>query len=295
MPRVPHPQQVNFIKTKHENKPILKGRNVFHTTKYLIIQSTTGLSVYQIKTTGNSLMRTITSYIQLSDENQTLTLDFSDIDPTEKIEILKNATKHLKKETRSVVFKSKFEHIGLALFEPPNIKVGIIDIIPPPAKLQDQVQKAQKQGLVRKETKFQIKTIDILKEIPSKKYPIVFPCSASTGKKFIFLDADAQKITNLNQPITIIGCPVTFETIKELNPKIPMQKIDICPTHYARKETTKNDFYIARCCRASIQGTQIYSPKTKPIIALEWEPTMENFLDAIYQGALIKNYANSPF
>ncbi|WXG40153.1 MAG: hypothetical protein WED07_04910 [Candidatus Freyarchaeum deiterrae] len=295
MPRVIHPQQVNLVKTKEkENVKTLKKRRVFHTTRYIIVQSPKGLSVYEIKTTGDSLIRTISNAILLSDEEETLTIDCPDIDPTQKTEIIKNTMKHLKKETLSIVYKSKYEHTGIALFEPQNTTVGIIEIVPPPAKLVDQAQNAQKQGLIRKDTKFETKTINILDEIPNTNLPVIYPCSASTGKDFIFLDTNPERVASLKEQALVIGCPITFETVKELNPQITVKKIDVCPAHYARKETTPNDFYIVRCCRASTQGTQIYSPKNKPIIALEWGPTIENFLDAIYLGTLIKKHPNYP-
>ncbi len=295
MPRVVHPQQVNIVKVRETaDAKTLKGRKIFHTTRYTLVQSPTGTSVYEIKTIGNGLIKTISNTILLSDEQGTLTVDCPNIDPTQKTEVIKTTIKHLKKNTRSIVFKSKFEHIGLALFEPQNTTVGIIDVVPPqPAKLADQIQNAQKQKLVRKDTKFKINIINILKEIPETKLPVVFPCSATTGREFLFLDVDSEKIASLREPILVVGCPITFETVKELNPQIKIKKIDICPAHYARKETT-NDFHIVRCCRASVQGTQIYSPKSKPIIALEWEPTMEEFLDAIYLGTLIKKHPKYP-
>nr|MDO8079906.1 hypothetical protein [Candidatus Freyarchaeota archaeon] len=295
MPRVIHPQQVNLVKAKErENSKTLKKRKVFHTTRYILVQSPTGFSVYEIRTTGTSLIRTISNAILLSDEEETLTMDCPNINPTQKTEVIKTTIKHLKKNTRSIIFKSKYEHIGIALFETQNTTVGIIEIAPPPSKLVDQAQNAQKQGLVRKDTKFKTKIIDILKEIPETNLPVVYPCSASTGRNFIFLDTDSEKIASLTEPALVVGCPITFETVKELNPRIAIKKIDICPAHYARKETTTNDFYIVRCCRASTQGTQIYSPKSKPIIALEWEPTTENFLDAIYLGTLVKKHPNYP-
>jgi hypothetical protein len=295
MPRVIHPQQVNLVKTKEkENVKTLKKRKVFHTTKYILVQSPTGLSVYEIQTKGDSLITTISNAILLSDEEETLTIDCPDIDPTQKTGVIKSTIKHLKNDTRSIVYKSKYEHIGIALFEPQNTRVGIIEIVPPPAKLVDQAQNAQKQGLVRKDTKFEIKTIDILKEIPETNLPVIYPCNANTDKDFIFLDTDPEKIASLKEPALVVGCPITFETVKELNPQIAIKKIDVCPAHYARKEATPNDFYIVRCCRASTQGTQIYSPKSKPIIALEWGPTIENFLDAIYLGTLIKKHPNYP-
>jgi hypothetical protein len=295
MPRVIHPQQVNLVKTKEkENVKTLKKRKVFHTTEYILVQSLTGLSVYEIKTIGDSLIRAISNAILLSDEEETLTIDCPDLDPTQKTEVIKTTIKHLKKDIRSIVYKSKYEHTGIALFEPQNTTVGIIEIVPPPAKLVDQAQNAQKQGLVRKDTKFEIKTIDILKEIPETNLPVVYPCNASTDKDFIFLDTEPEKIASLKEAALVVGCPITFETVKELNPQISIKKIDVCPAHYARKETTPNDFYIVRCCRASTQGTQIYSPKSKPIIALEWGPTIENFLDAIYLGSLIKKHPNYP-
>ncbi|MFB0563204.1 MAG: hypothetical protein ACETWM_18545 [Candidatus Lokiarchaeia archaeon] len=296
MPRVVHPQQVNIVKVRETaDTKTLKGRKIFHTTRYTLVQSPTGTSVYEIKTIGNGLIKTISNAILLSEEQETLTVDCPNIDPTQKTEVIKTTIKHLKKNTRSIVFKSKFEHIGLTLFEPQNTTIGIIDLVPPqPAKLADQIQNAQKQKLVRKDTKFKIKIIDILKEITETKLPIVFPCSATTGRPFLFLDVDSEKIASLKEPILVVGCPITFETIKELNPKIKTKKIDICPAHYARKETTPNNFYIVRCCRASTQGTQIYSPKSKPIIALQWEPTMEEFLDAIYLGTLITKHPKYP-
>lgn len=295
MPRVIHPQQVNIVKVKEkEDEKTLKNRKVFHITRYIIVQSPTGFSVYEIKTTGEGLIRSISKAILLSNEEETITIDYPNIDPAQKIEVIQTTIKNLRKNTRSIIFKSKYEHIGIALFEPPNTTVGIIEITPPPFKLVDQAQNAQKQGLLRKDTKFKIKTIDIFKEIPETKLPIVYPCSASTERKFIFLDTGYEKITSLTEPALVVGCPITFETVKELNPRITIKKIDICPAHYARKEPTPNDFYIVRCCRASTQGTQIYSPKSKPIIALEWEPTKENFLDAIYLGTLIKKHPHYP-
>ncbi|MEM2146912.1 MAG: hypothetical protein QW279_16230 [Candidatus Jordarchaeaceae archaeon] len=295
MPRVIHPQQVNLIKTKEkQDAETLKNRKVFHTTRYIIVQSDTGFSVYEITTIGENLIRTVSKALLLSDEEETLIIECPNLDPAQKIEVIKTTIKHLKKNTQSIIFKSKYKHIGIALFEPPNTTVGIIEITPPPFKLLDQAKNAQKQGLVRKDTKFKIKTIDILKEIPETNLPIVYPCSTSTERKFIYLDTDSEKIASLKEPVIVVGCPITFETVKELNPKIEIKKIDVCPVHYARKETTPNDFYIVRCCRASIQGTQTYSPKSKPIIALEWGPTQENFLDAIYLGTLIKKYPNYP-
>lgn len=295
MPRVIHPQQVNLIKTKEkQDAETLKNRKVFHTTRYIIVQSHTGFSVYEIKTIGENLIRTVSKALLLSGEEETLNIECPNLDPTQKIEVIKTTIKHLKKNTQSIIFKSKYEHIGIALFEPPNTTVGIIEITPPPFKLVDQAKNAQKQGLIRKDTKFKIKTIDILKEIPETNLPIIYPCSTSTERKFIYLDTDYEKIASLKEPAMVIGCPITFETVKELNPKIEIKKIDVCPAHYARKETTPNDFYIIRCCRASIQGTQTYSTKSKPIIALEWGPTQENFLDAIYLGTLIKKYPNYP-
>lgn len=296
MPRVVHPQQVNIIKVRQkEDAKTLKGRKIFHTTRYTLIQSPKGNSVYEIKTIGNGLIKTISSAILLSDEQETLTVDCPNIDPTQKTEVIKTTIKKLKKNTRSIVFKSKYEHIGLALFEPQNTTIGIIDIIPPkPAKLADQIQNAQKQKLVRKDTKFKIKIVDIIKEIPETKLPVVFPCRATTERKFLFLDTDSSKIASLKEPTLVVGCPITFETVKELNPKIKIKKIDICPAHIARKKPTPNDYYIVRCCRASTKGTQIYSPKSKPIIALQWEPTMEEFLDAIYLGTLITKHPKYP-
>ncbi len=290
MPRVVHPQQVNIVKVRErEDAKTLKGRKIFHTTKYILAQSPTGFSIYEIKTIGNGLIKTISSAIRLSDEQETITVNCPNTDPTQKTEVIKNTIKHLKKDTRSIVFKSKFEHIGIALFEPQNTTVGIIDVVPPePAKLADLVQNAQKQKLVRKDTKFRTKIIDIIEEIPQTNLQIVFPCSATTEREFLFLDTHYEKIASLKESALIVGCPITFKTVKELNPQIKIKKIDICPAHYARKETTPNDFYIVRCCRASVQETQIYSPKSKPIIALEWEPTIEDFLDAIYLGTLIK-------
>jgi len=295
VPRVVHPQQVNIVKLKHEeNEKTLKGKRVYHTTRYVITESPTGSSIYEVKTVGKSLIRTISSAILLTDEEETLTIDCPNLDPTQKTEVIKTTIKHLKKNTRSVIFKSKFEHIGITLFEPKNTRVGIIDVVPPPARLEYQALNAKKQKLVRKDTKFQINTIDILKEIPETSQPVIFPCKATTRRKFLFLDVDSEKIASLKEPTLVVGCPVTFETVKELNPRIQMKKIDICPAHYARKDTTANDFYIVRCCRASIQGVQIYSPRNKRIIALEWEPTIENFLDAIYLGTLLKKHPEYP-
>ncbi|MGQ9722149.1 MAG: DUF7714 family protein [Candidatus Jordarchaeum sp.] len=296
MPRVVHPQQVNIVKVKEpQDAKTLKGKKVFHTTKYILAQSPTGFTVYEIKTLGNNLIKTITSAILLSTEQETQIAELPKIDPTQKTEVIKAAIKHLKKDTKAIVFKSKFEHIGIALFESPNTIIGIIDITPPkPAKLEDQVQYAKKQQYVRKDTIFKIKIIDILNETTQTKPPIIFPCSATTEREFLFLDTDADKITPLKDPVLVVGCPITFETVKELNPKIKMKKIDICPAHIARKETTSNDFQIVRCCRASTQGTQIYSPKTNLIIALQWEPTIEEFLEAIYLGTLIKKHPKYP-
>ncbi len=280
MPRVVHPQKVNVIEGKIEASSLV-GEHVFHVTEYVLAGEGDEWSVFRVKTGGKGLLRTVIDVQLIADESETVFVE-TNVDPSSVRDVLAATSRLATGKVRCIAYKAKYQHIGIALFEPPNTHVHIVEVEPPPPKLVDYANQTIREELVRRDMKFTTTTVDIL-NLVKEEDKLITPCKLHEVGGALSLDKDAEKIRRIQGSYTLLGCPVTLATIREVNPTLTVKLVDICPAHIARKTLVKADYYVARCCKASIQGTFSYGTR-KRIVALQWSPTLEEFLEALYHG-----------
>ncbi|MHA1608049.1 MAG: DUF7714 family protein [Candidatus Freyarchaeota archaeon] len=282
MPRVVHPQKVNLIKGVVDEGDLI-GRRVFHVTEYVVAGGSDGWRVFQVETGKGALLREVTGARMLSNEDETVFVEVN-VDPTSKRDVLASISGKVDGAIRSVVYKAKYGHVGLALFEPPDTHVHIVEVEPPSPKLIDYVEVSRREGLLRRDTRFSCSVVNVL-ELIDRENRLILPCRIMEVKGGVTLDEDVANIERAKGSFTLLGCPVTLATVKELNPRLKVKLVDMCPVHLARRIKSDADFYMVRCCRASIHGTLSYHAGRRKVIALQWSPSLEEFLDAIYHGS----------
>lgn len=279
MPKVVHPQKVKVAEGKVEADDLI-GERVFHVTEYVLAGKGDEWRVFKVKSEGEGLLRRVSDAWLISGEDETLFVE-ANVDPSSKREILASLSGMATGKIRCIAYRAKYQHIGLALFEPLNTHIHVVEIEPPPPKLIDYVNQAVREGLVRHDMNFSTTVVNILDLVQGEK-KLIMPCKLQGFEGALSLDRDAEKIMFAEGSYTLLGCPVTLATLKEVNPKLDVKLVDMCPAHLARKTPAKADYYVVRCCKASIKGTISYGVKRR-IVALQWSPTLEEFLEALYR------------
>ncbi|MBS7287631.1 MAG: hypothetical protein KIH01_02490 [Candidatus Freyarchaeota archaeon] len=281
MPKVIHPQKVKVAEGKLDAGDLL-GKHVFHATEYVLAGEGGEWRVFKVKTEGDGFLRKVVDAHLVSSEEETVFVD-ADVDPSSNREILASLSKMATGSVRCIAYRARYQHVGLALFEPPNIHVHVVEVEPPPPKLIDCANRALREELIRRDMKISTTVVNILELVKGEK-SLIMPCRLQGFEGAISLDRDAEKIRSAEGYYTLLGCPVTLATLREVNPKLDVKLVDMCPAHLARKAPAGADYYIVRCCKASIQGTLVYGAKRR-IVALQWSPAIEEFLEALYLGA----------
>ncbi len=278
MPKVVHPQKVKVVEGSVEAGDIV-GKRVFHVTEYVLAGEGEKWRVFKLKTEGEGLLRKVSDAWLVSGEDETLFVEV-DVDPSSKREILALLSGMATGKVRCIAYRARYQHVGLALFEPPGTCIHVVEVEPPHPKLVDYVNQVIREGLVRRDMKFSTTVVNLLELIQEEK--LIMPCKLQGFEGALSLDRDAEKIGLIEGSYTLLGCPVTLATVKEVNPKLDVKLVDMCPAHLARRTPAKADYYVVRCCKASVQGTITYGAKRR-IVALQWSPTLEEFLEALYQ------------
>lgn len=280
MPKVVHPQKVKVADGKFEARDLL-GKRVFHVTEYVLAGEGEEWRVFKVKTEGDGLLRKVVDAYPVGGEEETIFVD-ADVDPSSNREILASLSKMATGKVRCIAYRARYQHVGLALFEPPNTHVHVVEVEPPPPKLVNYANQALKEGLIRRDMKISTTVVNILELVKGEKN-LIMPCRLQGFEGAISLDKDAEKIMSAKGCYTLLGCPVTLATLREVNPKLDVKLVDMCPAHLARKAPARADYYVVRCCKASTQGTLVYGAKRR-IVALQWSPAIEEFLEALYLG-----------
>ncbi|MEM1658975.1 MAG: hypothetical protein QXX87_00955 [Candidatus Jordarchaeales archaeon] len=280
MPKVVHPQKVKVVEGKVEAEDLL-GKRIFHLTEYVLAGEGGEWRSFRVRSEGDGFLRKVVEVQQTSSESETLFVSI-DVDPSSKREVLSATSKFVAGRVRCVAYKARYQHIGLAFFEPPGIHVHLVEVEPPPPKLVDYANKAVAEGLVRRDTKFSATVVNILDLVRGERN-LITPCKIDESDSILTLDRDAERIASIEGNYTLLGCPVTLATLREVNPSLKVRLVDMCPAHLARKARVKADCYVVRCCKASVQGTILHGTR-KMIVYLQWSPTLEEFLEAIYEA-----------
>lgn len=280
MPKVVHPQKVKVVEGKVEAEDLL-GKRVFHLTEYVLAGEGDEWRTFKVRSEGDGLLRKVVGVQQTSGEDETLFVSL-DVDPSSKIEVLSATSRLVAGRVRCVAYKARYQHIGLAFFEPPETHVHVVEVEPPHPKLVDYANRAVAEGLVRRDTKFSATVVNIFDLVKGEEN-LITPCKIDESSSVLSLDRDAEKIAGAEGSYTLLGCPVTLATLKEVNPSLKVKLVDMCPAHLARRTRVKADCYVVRCCKASVQGTLLHGTK-KRIVYLQWSPTLEEFLEAIYEA-----------
>ncbi|MEM2046695.1 MAG: hypothetical protein QXZ06_02320 [Candidatus Jordarchaeales archaeon] len=279
MPKVIHPQKVKVAEGKVEAGDLIGGR-VFHVTEYVLAGKGNEWRVFKVKSEGDGLLRRVSDAWLISSEDETLFVE-ADVDPSSKREILASLSRMVTGKIRCIAYRARYQHVGLALFEPLNTHVHVVEVEPPHPKLVDYGNQAVREGPVRRDMNFSTTVVNILDLVRGEE-KLIMPCKIQGFEGALSLDRDAEKIMLAEGSYTLLGCPVTLATLKEINPKLDAKLVDMCPAHLARKTPAKADYYVVRCCKASIKGTISYGAKRR-IVALQWSPSLEEFLEALYK------------
>ncbi|HIH70283.1 DUF7714 family protein [Methermicoccus shengliensis] len=214
---------------------------VYFLTRYLLEEKGTELTLYELETRGEGIMRDVVDVKVLAEPQEIVRYD-KEVDIHNRAELVEIAHMLCGDGVNTVVFKGMDGHITF-VHEPDIdqiLNIEVYDVVPPhPSMLVYWLSKLKEAGAFNDVMVRFIPRLVNLKQLESPH--TVFPCSAS-GLSPPFLDRD-----RLKAPVKLIGCDTGREVMRAMYPHIPHTVESFCP--FSTELYAPSGPFIARCCR----------------------------------------------
>lgn len=223
------------------------GGTIYFTTEYLIVEMSSGYSIYKVKSEGEGLLNKLVSLELIAKGSQIKKYE-EKLDSHDRTKLIESAIPLCKGNVNTVIFEGADRHITFV--QEPSLhevmEIEIIDLIPPePPWLAFAVQRLVKSGIVGElNIRFTSKLID-LRRFEGRN--MVFPCYASELKGK-YLDTD----NDIEDNSTLVGCDISKQIFELRFPGLTYKHINMCPLKAELYMPAKP--FITRCCQSKKSG-----------------------------------------
>ena len=223
------------------------GCPIYFTTEYLIVELSSGYSIYRVKSEGEGLLKKLISLELIAKRGQIAVFE-EKLDSHDRTKLIESAIPLCNGKVNTVIFEGKDRHTTFV--QNPSLlevmEIEIIDIAPPePPWLAFAIERLVKSGILGElNVRFTTKLLD-LRQFEGGK--MVFPCHASELKGK-YLDTD----TDIEDNSTLVGCDISKQIFELRHPTLTYKHINMCPLKTQLYLPTKP--FITRCCQSKKSG-----------------------------------------
>jgi hypothetical protein len=219
-----------------------RGDPIYFSTRYLI--NLEGPELYLVESSGEGFMRSVDSLDLIASGKEIV--EYPEIvDTRNRTRLILTAQEICKNGINTAVFKGTDEHMTF-VHKPDSsqiLTIDILDVAPPdPPWLSYVIKNLESCGVLGDlQVQFKHKILDLKKFEAEEVY---YPCKASGLGRSL----DCDKVIH-DRP-KIVGCEVSREIFKAINPGKDFEFTNICPSQSLAPEGP----FISRCCRSERRG-----------------------------------------
>ena len=221
------------------------GEPIYCTTHYLLLLHKEKAAIYEIRSEGQGLIKTISSANKIADFSETL-VSQRKVDIFNRGKLIKNAARLCKGSIKAAVYQG-FDLHWTFVYEPnvdSLIEIEVFDIIPPkPPYLVSLIKRLDNTGVFGD---LAVSFKPILCDLRETNLATIYPCSAS-GIGFNHLNCRDIQIAEEN---ILLGCDISRQVLEERYEELKFEHINLCPT----KSIRPHGPFIAKCCQSTREG-----------------------------------------
>lgn len=227
--------------------PESEDRRVYFLSRYLIIESHDGYSLFEVKHKGEELLRDVVSLKEIAGAGEVVRYE-KELNIKDRANLIEIASGLCRGKINTVIFTGIDKH--LTFVHKPDINeildIEIVDVVPPePSWLSSVVRRLEKSGIFGD---LSIKFSENLTDL--RRYEgenTVFPCSSS-GLEGKCLDCD----TIETDGALLVGCEISRKLFESRFKGLDYSFVNICPFKSDIFRPSKP--FITRCCRSEKAG-----------------------------------------
>ena len=221
------------------------GEPIYFSTHYLLLLHQEKAAIYEIKSQGQGLIKTISHVSQIADFSETL-VSQRKVDIFNRGKLIKNAARLCRGPIKAVVYQG-FDLHWTFVYEPNVnrlIEIEVFDIIPPtPPYLVSLIKRLNNAGVFGD---LAVSFKPILCDLRETDPATIYPCSAS-GIGSNHLNCRDIQIAEKN---TLLGCDISKQVLEERYVGLKFEHINFCPIKFIRPQGP----FIAKCCQSTREG-----------------------------------------
>ncbi len=221
------------------------GEHVYFSSRYLVVFEREHAGLYELKSKGDGLLRTIASVNEIAGFNETLVYKRK-VDIFNKTKLIQKAHRLCKSSVKAVVFQG-FDLHWTFVYEPDLnsiLEIEVFDVSPPnPAYLCSLIKKLDNAGIFGD---LCVSFKPIIRDLRAIDTATIYPCSASGIGANHLNERDAR----VGETNVLLGCDVSRQILEERFMGVRFDHINICPTKWVQPHKP----FITKCCKTARVG-----------------------------------------
>ena len=229
------------------------GERVYFSSHHLVIFQQGKAAIYEIKSKGRGLLRTITSVDEIAGFDETVIYTHR-VDIFNKSKLIQKAYRLCNGLIKAVVFQG-FDLHWTFVYEPDLtsiIEIEVFDVAPPhPAYLVSLIKKLDNAGVFGD---LCVSFKPVVRDLRAARSATIYPCSASgIGSNFL-----NERDLTVGQENVLLGCDISKQILQERYKGVQFDHVDICPA----KSVQPRKPFITKCCKSARVGpTELHGQK----------------------------------
>ncbi len=221
------------------------GEQIYFSSNYLVVFKRGQAALYELKSKGQGLLRTITSVDELAGFDETLVYKRK-LDIFNRAKLIQKAHRLCKDSIRAVVFQG-FDLHWTFVYEPDLnsiLEVDVFDMIPPsPAYLFSLIKKLDDAGVFGD---LCVSFHPVICDLRAVDNATIYPCSASG----IGANNLNKRNANIGEMNVLLGCDISRQVLAERFMGVQFDHVNMCPTKWVRPHKP----FITKCCKSTRVG-----------------------------------------
>ncbi len=221
------------------------GERIYFSSRYLVVFQRGAAAVYEIKSKGRGLLRTITSVNEIAGFDETMVYKRR-VDIFNRGALIRKAHRLCKGSIKAVVFQG-FDLHWTFVFDPDLgsvTEIEVFDVAPPdPAYLISLIKKLDNAGVFGD---LCVSFKPIVHDLRGARNATIYPCSASgIGSNYL-----NERDVDVGRENVLLGCDISRQILEERFKGVQFDHVNICPAKSAQPHKP----FIIKCCKSARVG-----------------------------------------
>lgn len=228
-----------------QTSPPAVGERIYFSTRYVIVFWQKKAAIYEVRSEGEGLLRSISAVIRISGFEETH-IHTRKVDIFNRSKLIATAARLCKSPLKAAVFQGFDLH--WTFVSDPDLsavtEIEVFDISPPdPPYLITLIERLEAAGIFGD---LSVRFTPIVQDLRKLNTDAVFPCSASgVGSSHL-----NRRNVDMAENVVLVGCDISRQVFETRFGRLNFTHVNICPTKTIRPQKP----FIAKCCKSTRLG-----------------------------------------